>query len=173
MSLNRVCGESDPEPQDLAEVEARIALLERSQDTQALFAARVEHATMLRDHDRLDEAVAAFTEVMETGAAVLGRGHPIMVSAGYRLAYVHQKAGRLGLALATARESLAQADRSLGRAHEVTLLTAASLLSLLLADDRLEEHHALLEDRLADIIEGLGFANPLVRELAVNAPDST
>lgn len=168
VSLQRADGEGDQESEALAEVEERIALLDRSQDTWARLATRLERATLLRDHDRLEEAMAAFADAMEEGSALLGRGHPIMVSAGYRLAYAQLKAGRTDLALATVREALAEADRTLGRTHDETLLTAAFLLSVLFTDNRLEEHQALLEDRLADIVEGLGFAHPLVRALAVH-----
>ncbi|MEV0992199.1 tetratricopeptide repeat protein [Streptomyces sp. NPDC049949] len=165
---------------DLTEVEERIARFAASshEPTQEAVAAHVERATALRDQGRHDEAVTAFREAIERGRAALGPGHPLMVSAGYRMAYALYAGGDADAALVAAEDALAEADRSLGRTHHETLMTAVNVLTLLLQQDRLSDHQALLETRLADIIEGLGFGHPLVRalaahraSLALNRPD--
>ncbi|MFI5666303.1 tetratricopeptide repeat protein [Streptomyces sp. NPDC051704] len=151
---------------------------DRDDTDRTAVAALVERATALRDQGRHDEAVTAFREAVERGRAALGPGRPLMVSAGYRMAYALDAGGNAAVALAAAEEALAQADRSLGRTHYETLMAAVSVLSLLLRQDRLSDHQALLETRLADVIEGLGFGHPLVRalaahraSLALNRPD--
>ncbi len=165
---------------DLSEVEERIArfAVSSGEPTQEAVAALVERATALRDQGRYEEAVTGYREAVERGRAALGPGHPIMVSARYRMAHALDAGGDAETALAEAEEALAEADRSLGRTHYETLMAAVSVLSLLLRLERPSEHQDLLETRLADIIEGLGFGHPLVRalaahraSLALNRPD--
>ncbi|MCX5610218.1 tetratricopeptide repeat protein [Streptomyces sp. NBC_00047] len=153
---------------DLTEVEERIARFAGSsgEPTQEAVAALVERATALRDQGRYDEAVTGYREAIERGCAALGPGHPVMVCARYRMAHALQARGDAETALAEAEEALAFADRSLGRLHYETLMAAASVLSLLLRLERLQEYQDLLETRLADVIERLGFGHPLVRALA-------
>ncbi|MFJ4526256.1 tetratricopeptide repeat protein [Streptomyces sp. NPDC088810] len=154
--------------EDLAEIEQRVAHLSADPEQISLpaVAALVELATALRDTGRLDEAEAAFTEAIDKGRGALGDGHPVVVSARYRLVHIYRLRGHTDVALAAARAALAEAERSLGRTHYETLITAANVICLVLEGQQMEEHEELLEDRLADIIEGLGFTHPLVRALA-------
>ncbi|GGJ28185.1 tetratricopeptide repeat protein [Streptomyces brasiliensis] len=161
--------------EDLAEIEQRVAHLSADPEQISLpaVAALVERATALRDTGRLDEAEAAFTEAIDKGRRALGDGHPVVVSARYRLIHIHRLRGHTDVALAAARAALAEADRGLGRTHYETLITAAGVITLLLEAQQVEEHEELLEDRLADIIEGLGFSHPLVRALAAHRASLT
>ncbi len=146
--------------------------------TQEAVAALVERATVVRNLGRYDEAVTGYQEAIKLGRTSLGSGHPVVVSPRYRMAYALQARGAVESALAEAEGALAEADRSLGRIHHETLMAAVTVISLLLQLERMQEHQDLLEGRLADIIEGLGFGHPLVRalaahraSLALNRPD--
>ena len=54
-----------------------------------------------------------------------------------------------------------------------TLMAVATVTGLLLGQGREEEHRILLEDRIGDLIAGLGFQHPLVGLAANSEPAST
>ncbi|MGW2640205.1 tetratricopeptide repeat protein [Streptomyces sp. NPDC001348] len=159
----------------LAEVDERVALLAgtNGEFTPEAIVALADRARILLEQGRYEEAVGGYRDAIGRGAAALGRGHPVVVSAGYHLAHALELQGDPEAALATARETLADADRSLGRNHHATLMAALSVLSLLLGLERGPEYQEMLEARLADIIEELGFGHPLVRALAAHRASLT
>jgi tetratricopeptide (TPR) repeat protein len=126
----------------------------------------VRRATLLRDQGRLDEAEAGFQEAISLGSGEVGAGHPLVVSACYRLAVLYHYRGRDDLALEVAERGLRAGERSLGRTHEETLMTVAVVVSVLMAQGRVAELQEVIEVRLADLIEGWGFGHPVVRALA-------
>ncbi|MEU0335997.1 tetratricopeptide repeat protein [Streptomyces sp. NPDC006193] len=136
--------------------------------TQRHLAVLVQRATLLRDQGRTDEAESAFREAIDLGDREVGPGHPLVVSAHYRLALLHHLRGRDDLALAVAERSLRNSERSLGRTHDETLVTVTFVLSLLARHRRVAELQQMIEEWLADIIVGWGFSHPVVRELARN-----
>ncbi|MGW7406124.1 hypothetical protein ACWGI9_20735 [Streptomyces sp. NPDC054833] len=158
----------------LGEVDERVALLADSdgESSPAVAAALAERAGILLEQGRYEEAVRGCRDAIERGSASLGRGHPVVVHTGYRLAHALERCGDVEAASATARQTLADADRSLGRTHHATLMAARILLSLLRPKHG-PEYRELLEARLPDIIEGLGFGHPLVRTLAAERASLT
>ncbi|MER6853903.1 tetratricopeptide repeat protein [Streptomyces flaveolus] len=157
----------------LAEAEDHLSLLTHggSPDlTSERASAMVDQATALRDLDRLDEAERTFREVIDGGGRALGTGHPQVVRALIRLGYLHtlRRPPRHEEAMTAMRQALARADASLGRTHKETAIAAVVLLTSLLAQGQDIEHAELLEDRLSDVIQALGFQHPLVRALAAH-----
>lgn len=134
--------------------------------TQRYLAVLVHRATLLRNQGRLDEAEFEFGKAIDLGSKEIGPGHPIVVSAHYRLALVHDLRGQDDLALAVAERGLRECERSLGRRHQETLFTVTCVLSMLAKQNRVAELQQMIEEWLADIIESWGFAHPVVRELA-------
>ncbi|MFE9168825.1 tetratricopeptide repeat protein [Streptomyces kebangsaanensis] len=158
----------DPSGMSLEETEQTIEQVfgESGRVTQRYLEVLVHRATLLRDQGRLDEAESDFNKAIDLGSREVGPGHPIVVSAHYRLSLVHHLRGQDDLALAVAGRGLRESERSLGRTHHETLFTVACVLSLLANQGRGAELQQMIEEWLADIIEGWGFAHPLVRELA-------
>ncbi|MFF4039673.1 tetratricopeptide repeat protein [Streptomyces sp. NPDC001816] len=136
--------------------------------TQRYLAVLVHRATLLRNQGRLDEAESDFGKAIDLGSREVGPGHPIVVSAHYRLALLHHLCGQDDLALAVAERGLRESERSLGRTHDETLITVTFILGMLARQKRAAELQQRIEEWLADIIEGWGFAHPMVRELARN-----
>ncbi|KES08746.1 hypothetical protein BU52_01470 [Streptomyces toyocaensis] len=138
----------------------------RGRITQRYLAVLVHRATLLRNLGRLDEAESEFGKVIDLGSKEIGPGHPLVVSAHYRLALLHDLRGQGDLALAVAERGLRESERSLGRRHQETLFTVTFVLTMLSKLNRVTELQQMIEEWLADIIEGWGFGHPVVRELA-------
>lgn len=136
--------------------------------TQRYLAVLVHRATLLRDQGCLDESESDFSKVIDLGSKEIGSGHPIVVSAHYRLGLVHHLRGQDDLALAVAERGLRESERSLGRTHDETLTTVIFILGMLAQQKRMAELQQMIEEWLADVIVGWGFAHPVVRELARN-----
>ncbi|GGX05279.1 hypothetical protein GCM10010297_28570 [Streptomyces malachitofuscus] len=134
--------------------------------TQRRLAGLIRRATVLRNQGRLDEAESEFGEAIARGGDEFGPGHPLVVSAHYRLALVHELRGHDDRALETAERGLRACVRSLGRKHQETLLTVVAVMSLLAKQKRTAELQQMIEEWLSDIIESWGFGHPAVRELA-------
>lgn len=128
--------------------------------------ARLHRGTMLRNQGRLDEAESELGSVIALGGSELGPGHPLVVSAHYRLALVHELLGQDDRALETAERGMRESVRSLGRKHQETLLSVFAVMGLLAKRKRTAELQQMIEEWLADIIESWGFGHPAVRELA-------
>ncbi|MFG3202755.1 tetratricopeptide repeat protein [Streptomyces sp. NPDC048192] len=164
--------QAGPDTSDMSPEEAEHTLERLSGEpgrlTQRHLAALIHRATQLRNQGRLDEAESDFRRAIDLGSREVGRGHPLVVSAHYRLALLHHLRGQDDLALEIAERSLLVSERSLGRTHDETLMTVVFVLSMLARQKRLDELQQRIEDWLADIIGGWGFGHPLVRELARN-----
>ncbi|MGN9912739.1 tetratricopeptide repeat protein [Phytohabitans sp. LJ34] len=127
----------------------------------------VDHGAAARRAGNPAIAGAVLRRVVDEGTQLLGPGHPEVIRARWHLAGCEKDGGDPAAALATLRTGLADADRVLGRTHRQTATIAFFLIAELLDQGHQEEYEAMLEDRLPDQIEVLGFGDPIVRELAV------
>ncbi|WP_033825241.1 tetratricopeptide repeat protein [Kitasatospora sp. MBT63] len=127
------------------------------------------HALLLADEDPEVDSEAVEPEVrqlLERGEAALGAGHPAVVATRRLLAIVHFRQERWDDAVEAARETLDAADRYLGRSDDRTKKSVALLMQALVLAGHFDALEPLLEERLEDVIELLGFGDPLVRALA-------
>jgi tetratricopeptide (TPR) repeat protein len=127
------------------------------------------YATCLRTSGRPAVARATLLRIIERGAETLGRAHPDVVRSRQELALTLQASGDGAAAVSTLQAAMTDADQVLGRLHRRTVVTAFYLVAQLLEQGRIDEYEPLLQDRLTDFIEVLGFSDPIVRELAVRS----
>ncbi|MFF7976974.1 tetratricopeptide repeat protein [Streptomyces sp. NPDC007905] len=126
------------------------------------------HALLVeRDPEPDSDAVEPeVRHLLECGEAALGAGHPAVVATRRLLAIVYFRQERWDDAVEEARETLDAADRYLGRSDDRTKKSVALLMEVLVLAGRFDALEPLLEERLEDVIELLGFGDPLVRALA-------
>ncbi|WP_344442530.1 tetratricopeptide repeat protein [Kitasatospora nipponensis] len=104
--------------------------------------------------------------LLERGEAALGAGHPAVVATRRLMAIVYFQQERWDEAVTEAGETLDAADRYLGRSDDRTKRSVVLLMEVLVLAGRFDLLEPLLEERLEDVIELLGFGDPLVRTLA-------
>ncbi|WP_146259086.1 tetratricopeptide repeat protein [Streptomyces tateyamensis] len=104
--------------------------------------------------------------LLERGEAEFGAGHPAVLATRRLMAIVYVLQERWDEAVNEAGETLDAADRYLGRSDDRTKRSVALLMEVLVLAGRFDVLAPLLEERLEDVIELLGFGDPLVRALA-------
>lgn len=112
------------------------------------FEAEVSWLLLLRERDRLDEAVALSDDLCARGAGVLGSDDPLWWTLQHQRALVLRDRGDLAAAERIYRDVAAARERILGADAGPTLATLQNLGTLLLARDRPEAAQAVLSECL-------------------------
>jgi tetratricopeptide (TPR) repeat protein len=130
-------------------VETRAKTLGREHPS--TLAARDQHATVLRDLDRLAEALVECDEVLTTRIRVLGENHAEVLTSRSHLASIYHQLGDLTRAETEHGTVLAARTRLLGPDHPETLITRSNLAKLYQdlgeLDRAIVEHEAVMAQR--------------------------
>jgi tetratricopeptide (TPR) repeat protein len=114
-------------------------------------AARDQHATVLRDLDRLGEALHECEDVLAARTRSLGQDHPDTLTSRSHLATIYHQLGELAQAETEHQRVLHARTRVLGPTHQETLISRSNLAKvhqdLGELDRAVDEHRQVLEAR--------------------------
>jgi tetratricopeptide (TPR) repeat protein len=110
--------------------------------------ARDQHATVLRDLDRLAEALVECDEALTARVRLLGQDHPDTLTSRSHLATIYHQLGDLSRAEAEHQHVLDSRTRVLGANHQETLISRSNLAKVYQdmgeLDRAIDEHHTVL-----------------------------
>jgi tetratricopeptide (TPR) repeat protein/catechol 2,3-dioxygenase-like lactoylglutathione lyase family enzyme len=113
--------------------------------------ARDQHATVLRDLDRLAEALVECDEALAARVRILGEDHPDALTSRSHLATIYHQLGDLSRSETEHQRVLEARTRVLGANHQETLISRSNLAKVYQdmgeLDRAIDDHNAVMQAR--------------------------